>query len=316
MPDLRPAVDQKQVLTLLNEQFGAPITDLAILEGGQVSRTFSFRVSTQEYVVRFNKDNMLNSNFPKEAYVSRKLASTNILMPPILRVGRLGELHFVISQKAPGKMLEQHTPQEVEQLLPEIITLLDTIHHVDVGDTHGYGVFDYHGNGLNISWRNSVLHIGQEEDESDYFGKWYHLFDDTFLERDLYQDLYQRVKSLLAHCPEERFFLHGGYSMRNILAQDGKITAVLDWIDAQYGDFVYDIALLDYWCGWLHISERFQQYYQDRQLEVPFYTERMLCYQCHHALGGMRFFAASDNEQAYQMTRAIILQKLEVSGIS
>jgi hypothetical protein len=49
---------------------------------------------------------------------------------------------------------------------------------------------------------------------------------------------------------------------------------------------------------------------QEQQREVPFYAERLLCYQCYHALGGLRFFAAKGDEQAYQMTRAIILQKL------
>lgn len=311
MPDLRPAVDQAQVLTLLKQHFNEPISDFAPVEGGQVARTFTFRAGEQEYIVRFNKDNMLTSNFPKEEYVYRKLAATHIPMPPIVQVGRLDELHFAISRKVLGKMLEQHTPQEVERMLPQLIELLDAVHQLDVSATHGYGTFDFHGNGLSSSWRNFLLLVGQEEDEKDYFGKWYHLFDDTFLERDLFRDLYQRMKSLLEYCPEERYLVYGNASLRNTLAQDGKITALLDWIDAKYGDFVYDIAYLDYWCGWLHVSERFQEYYQARQREIPFYAERLLCYQCYHALGGLRFFAASGNEPGYQVTRAIIQDRLK-----
>lgn len=311
MPDLRPAVELDQVTVLLNQQFALPVSDLAPVEGGQVARTFSFRAGEQEYIIRFNKDNMLTSNFPKEAYVYQKLASTSIPLSPLVQVGRLGDLHFAISRRAPGKMLEQHSPQEVEQLLPRLIEILDTIHQVDVSDTQGYGVFDYHGNGMGSSWRNSLLRIAQEEDDNDYFGKWYHLFDDTFLERDLFKDIYRRMKSLLDYCPTERYLVHGNYSLRNVIAQDGTITAVLDWIDAQYGDFVYDIALFDYWCSWLGVSDSFLRYYRKQQREVPFYAERLLCYHCHHALGGFRFFAASGNEAAYQMTRAIILQKLE-----
>ena len=311
MPDLRPAVDQDQVLALLSQHFSEPINNLAPVEGGQVARTFAFRAGEQEYIVRFNKDNMLTSNFPKEEYVYRKLAAIRIPMPPIVQVGRLGELHFAISRKLQGRMLEQHTPQEVEQMFPQLIDLLDAIHRIDVSDTHGYGTFGYHGNGLSSSWREYILLVGREEDERDYFGKWYHLFDDTFLERDLYNDLYRRMKGLLDYCLEERYLLHGGYSLRNILAQDGRVTGILDWIDAKYGDFVYDIAYLDYWCDWLRVSERFQEYYQAQQREVPFYAERILCYQCHHALGGLRFFAVSGNEQGYRLTRAIIQRRLE-----
>jgi hygromycin-B 4-O-kinase len=231
-------------------------------------------------------------------------------MPPLLQIGRLGDLHFAISQKVPGQMLEQYSPQEVERLLPQLIETLDAIHQVDVSGTQGYGVFNDLGTGMSSSWRDFLLSIDREEDERDYFGKWHHLFGDSFLERDLFEHIYQRMKSLLQYCPSERSLLHGNYSLRNILAQDGKITTVLDWLDAMYGDFVYDLATLDFWYSWLHVSEHFQQYYQERQRAVSFYAERLLCYQCYHALGGLRFFAASANEPAYQMTRWIILQKL------
>ena len=71
MPDLRPVVSIEQARTLLQEHFHAPILHLAPLEGGQVACTFAFRVAVQEYVLRFNLDKMLNSNFPKATYITR-----------------------------------------------------------------------------------------------------------------------------------------------------------------------------------------------------------------------------------------------------
>lgn len=310
MPDLRPVVAPDQVLALLKQHFSAPIVNLTPLEGGQIARTFAFRAGEQEYVVRFNKDNMLTSNLPKEAYIARKLAQLPVPIPPILHVGRLGELHFAISPKMPGLMLEKFTPQEIKQLVPQVLEILGTLHHVDTSDTQGYGVFDYQGQGMASSWHGFLALVGKEEDDRDYFGKWYHLFDDTFLERDLYKDLYHRMRELLKVCPEDRYLLHGSFSLHNVLAQDGKISAVLDWVDARYGDFVYDIAVLDFWWPWLGVREAFQEYHQQRQREIPSYAERLLCYECHHALGGLRFFAASGNEEGYRITRAIILQKL------
>lgn len=313
MPDLRPAVAPEQVLALLNQHFSTPITDLKRLEGGQISRTFAFRAGELEYVVRFNKDNMLTSNLPKEAYVARKLAHLPIPIPPILHVGRLGELYFAISRKVSGQMLETLSPQEVRELVPQMLEILGALHQVDTSDTRGYGVFDYQGQGMASSWHGFLALVGKEEDDRDYFGKWYHLFEDTFLERDLYKDLYQRMHDLLKFCPEDRYLLHSGISLRNMLARDGKISAVLDWVDARYGDFVYDIAVLDFWSPWLGVRDAFQAYHRQRQREIPFYAERLLCYECHHALGGLRFFAASGNEEGYRMTRTIILQKLEQS---
>ena len=111
---------------------------------------------------------------------------------------------------------------------------------------------------------------------------------------------------------EDRFLIHGGLSLRNLLAHDGKITAVLDWLDASYGDIVYDIAILDFWSPWLGMREALQHYHQQRQRELPFYAQRLLCYECHHALGALRFFAKGGQQQSYHLTRARILHQLDV----
>lgn len=240
MPDLRPMVSGSRMLRLLQQHFSAPIADLVPVEGGLIARTFSFQVEGQEYIVRFTNDNML---FPKEAYVARKLAGTPLPIAPILHVGRLEELHFAISRKLPGKMLQEHTPLEVQALLPQILDLLEAAHSVDTSETQGYGVFDYLGKGYGSSWHASLLKIADEEDERDYFGKWHRLFDETFLERDLYEQLYQQMRERLAFCPEERTLILMLFTTRNLLAQDGKITAALDLLDASYGDRVYDMVL-------------------------------------------------------------------------
>lgn len=312
MPDLRPVIADAQVLEALRQHFSTPVTELMPIEGGEVARTLAFRNGAEEYIVRFTDDNMMNANLPKEAYLAPKLAARGIPIAPILHVGHLGERHFAISRRMPGRRLETFTPQEVEQLMPQMIAMLDTIHHLDVSDTQGYGVFDDRGVASASSWRASLSAIANEEDESQhgYYGKWHHLFDDTFLERQLFEDLYHRMLQLLDSAPTERSLVHGDYNLRNILAQDGKITAVLDWVQAAYGDFVYDIAGLDFWCPWLNVRASFQQYYQEHQVALPAYEERLLCYQCYTALVGLLFFAKGGNEDGYQWVRQSILTRL------
>jgi len=312
MPDLRPALDDAQVLTALDQYVATPVTKLTPVEGGSVARTFSFEADAQAYIVRFNYDKMFDSNFPKEQYILQKLSSSSIPLAPLLFVGRLDELHFAISRRAEGQRLELLTPVEVRQLLPEMIRVLDTIHQNDISATQGYGVFNAQGQGLAKSWHGFLLEVEQEEeDERGYFGKWHHFFADTFLERDLFYRIYQRMQQLLDSCPTERYLLHRGYDLSNILAQDGKITAVVDWIGAGYGDFVYDIAWLDFWAPWLNVAEGFLLFYQERQIAVPAYAERLLCYQCYIALDAMRFYAKGGHEQAYQWVRQVILAKLK-----
>jgi hygromycin-B 4-O-kinase len=313
MPDLRPTIPDEHVLALLNERFSASVTDLVAVEGGLVARTFAFRTGDHEYIIRFNLDKMLNANFPKEAYLWQKLASSSIPMPPVLQVGRLDELHYAISHKMPGTTLFHFTPLELGQLFPQIVETLHAIHQVDVSDTQGCGVFDDHGRGMSSSWRDFLRQIAEEEQEQDYFGKWHSLFAETFLERAVFAQIYQQMVYLLDFCPQERYLVHGSLSLANMLALPGKLTAVLDWLDARYGDFVYDIANLDYWTPGLRVRERFQQYYQEREIPVPSYDERILCYQCYITLGAMRFYAKADQQQSYEYVRRRMLAKLQLT---
>lgn len=294
----------------MSAHFPTPIRDLVPVEGGQVARTFSFCAADQEYIIRFNLDRMLASNFPKEAYLLRKLAGTRLPLAPMVHVGRLGELHFAISRKVPGKMLQVHSPQEVQELLPQILDLLEIVHRVDISETHGYGVFDDHGRGSDRSWHASLLKVADEEYERDYFGKWHRLFDETFLERDLFERLYQRMRELLIYCSEERTLLLGAFTTNNLLAQHGKITAVLDLLDASYGDAIYDLVPLDFWWPRLGIRDAFLAYQRQRGRDLPFYTERLLCYECHYALVALRFYAKSGNEEGYRSACKIIQRKL------
>ena len=118
MPDLRPVVSDARVLALLQERFSPSAMDLVPVEGGSVARTFAFRAGDEAHIIRFNLDTMRSSNFPKEAYLWHKLSSTSIPMPPVLQVGRLGDLHYAISRQMPGKTLSRCTPHGTGAVVP------------------------------------------------------------------------------------------------------------------------------------------------------------------------------------------------------
>lgn len=70
---------------------------------------------------------------------------------------------------------------------------------------------------------------------------------------------------------------------------------------------MYDIAGLDFCIPELRMRESCQHFYQQRLGVIPFYEERVLCYECYIALISMRFFAKKGDEQAYQWTRRRIM---------
>jgi hygromycin-B 4-O-kinase len=297
----KPRIANEIVLALLREQVGAPIEDLAIVAGGQVAQTYAFTAHGMRYIVRFAQ-HML-TNLDKERFIQGLLASSNVPIPPILYVGRLGELHYAISRRMPGRPLTELSPDEYEATIPALTRTLDALHAVDVGATSGYGIFSDDGAGLYRSWRRYLAAIREEDPEWDFYGKWHSLFETTFLERDVWEAVYARMVALLDSCPEDRHLVHGNYGFGNALAEDGRITAVLDWVDAKYGDFLYDVAWLDFWSPDRDFRALFAARYTDRGVETPNYGERILCYECYIALDALRFFAKRESEESYCWAR-------------
>ena len=206
-----------------------------------------------------------------------------------------------------GRILDQLSEEEYLQLLPSLMETLDAIHQTDVSVATGYGSFNEQGVGLVSSWPEHMRHVYEEEDERWFYGKWHTLFETTFLERDLFDRIYEEMDSLLIYAPTKRFLVHADFGSDNALAENGKITAVLDWANAVYGDFLYDVAWLDMWSPELGINGRFRHYYQTQNRHIPHYDERFRCCQCYIALDSFRFYAKIGNEAMYQWMRNRIL---------
>ena len=300
----KPTIDQPEVINLPNQFFHQPIYDLAPLGTGQIALIFSFRVADKEYVIRFVEAKMAHT-LKKEGAVAKLLAGSNVPLPPILHQGNLADFYFVIAPRAAGVPLDELTDEQYGDVLPAMMSMLDTIHQVDVSSKQGYGHFDETAVGAFSTWPDYLLTVGQQE-EAGFYGQWHHLFEDSFLERPLFEKLYAEMERLFVYLPEERFLLHGDYGWNNVLAEAGQVTAVLDWANAKYGDFLFDVAYLTASAKVDYVAA-FQQYYQAQHRVVPHYLERIRCYQCFTSLDGLRFFAKTDNEDGYQWIKRSIV---------
>ena len=49
---------------------------------------------------------------------------------------------------------------------------------------------------------------------------------------------------------QERHLIHSDLLNYNVLVADGRISAVIDWGCAMYGDFLYDLAWFEFWAPW------------------------------------------------------------------
>lgn len=309
MESVKPTIEEAAIHALLQDTFEQPIQELTPVQGGLIAQTLSFQAGSEAYILRFTTSS-IEVSYQKEAFIYKNFASASIPIPPILKVGQIGDVYYAISKKLAGRGLSTLSKAEYEQTLPNIIKTLYAIHQVDVRGWQGYGWLDDNGMGIFPSWKTFIARIMEEEHPNGFYGEWHKLFQTTFLEREFFEKVYTHMIRLLEVCPEERYLVHGEYGYNNVLVQDGKVTAVLDWVDTTYGDFVYDIAWIDYWPRGVDQSERFRQYYISQGIPLPDFWQRVACYKCYMGLDAMRFFAKTNNFEAYQSTRLILQQIL------
>jgi hygromycin-B 4-O-kinase len=310
MSHIKPILEQERVISLLASTMGEPIADLEVMHGGQIAQVFAFTAASGAYIVRFNTEQMAG-NLAKEAYIA-SLAGPAVPIPRILHMGRFEDLEFAVSERVPGLPLDKLSPDEYTLVIPSLIETLWAIHRVDVSTGSGYGYFDATGRGGHSSWREFLASVIEEQPEGSFYGKWHALFEDTFLEREVFDTVYQHMLRLLDYCPEERHLVHADYGWGNVIAQDGQVTGVLDWANAIFGDFIFDIAWLALWSPADHNrwQDALRQDYLRHVVTLPHYAERLLCYQYNIALDSMRFYARTHQRDSYTWIRGWISDML------
>ncbi len=309
MPYFKPQLSDAEVRTLLTERFAAPKGELRQLEGGQIAQTIAFTAQGQDYILRLNPPSV--PDFAKDAYVYRHYASPSLPIPPIYQLGMVGDLSYAISHLMPGKNMIGLPTAEIASYVPALIETLDAIHASDVSISTGYGAFDANGVAPYRSWREFMISIGDEHEPGSFYGRWHNLFDETFLEHDVWERIYAAMEQMLDYCPEQRWLLHADYAFGNVLVQDGRINAVLDWANAMYGDFLFDVAWLDHVLPDHQILDRCAAYYAAQGRVIPHYRERLQCYNYLIALDSMRYYANVGKEAEYNAYRDQILPTLE-----
>jgi hygromycin-B 4-O-kinase len=96
-----------------------------------------------------------------------------------------------------------------------------------------------------------------------------------------------------------RSFVHGSFSAYNVLVENGKVSAVLDWQDARFGDPLFDLASMDYWPTGCSLVDLYERYCADLGVRHNDYHPRVTACKYYQALGGMMYYAKVGNQDAY-----------------
>jgi hygromycin-B 4-O-kinase len=302
------------VYRVLHQEQFVDVDDVQSLAGGFFSQAYAFSSGGGEYVVRINSAAHAAESFAKDDYAWRHFASDALPIPRIVAVGEMPGGHYAISERAPGRTLSDCTDAECNAASAAVYDTLEEIGKADASASQGYGPWGSDGNGQFESWQAYLA--GVIENHADgYYEDWHRLFEDSFLERDLYENVYAKMLRLTVDVPNERSLIHYDYQFENIIIDNGQVTGVIDWANALYGDHLYDVA----WLNWLSVHPGWWypggvEILRQRFGEAAGYGTRIKCYELNIGLDHLRFYAKNDRYDDYQICRDWLLARMSAEA--
>lgn len=288
---MKTRIHPAKVLDYLRDNVDPSIARLTPVAGGEISQAFSFEHGGRSFIVRVNRD---DDSFVKDAYAAAHFSSERLPVPEVVHIGKMADdYHVCISRKAEGKALDSQTEEQTQRLLPKVMEMLDAIHETPVTE-EGFGYFGADGKGKYASWQEDLLSI----EHADWID-WEQAFGTTCLEPDSIASLLTKLKMLAPRMPSERALVHGDVGMDNVLADGEKITAVIDWGGARYGDPLYDVAWLHVWWETVPFADLYRRHCAEKKRPMPDYELRIQCYATCIGIGALAFFALSHQPQKY-----------------
>ncbi|SFE08244.1 hygromycin-B 4-O-kinase [Paenibacillus catalpae] len=299
----KPGLDIREIETVLLKILGPGAAEITPLTGGNLSSVYSFVHGGKGYVVKFSD---LEGAYKTESYVSDLLAGQGIPFPKCFALGKTGRLAYMIMERMDGRNLGDYTAEEQARQLPELIGILSKMAAVDVRATNGYGWIGSDGNGVYDSWKEFVVAFNAEDQTGTFWENWHDLYRMSCLERDVFEEIYNRLLAYVQYNELHRGFIHGDFHQWNILSDGRRITGIIDG-NCLYGDSLVDLAILDRHMPSNGVIQAYQDYQAKVGIPIPYFKERLLGAYYFKGLDGLRFYAKMGWSDAYKGTRHFLL---------
>lgn len=234
---------------------------------------------------------------------------------PVPEVWDVGELEdgsgYCLTSWATGRTLQDLTAEEVTQLTPLVYDAWTRLQTAAISTTTGFGDLD--PDTLTAPYAS---HHDRLRADLDAALTWPESWVDP--RHDQIATLLAAYGSLIDACPNQRSFVHGDWGSNNILAADGRLTAILDWETVGVGDPLQDIAGR-FWEFWppVAICVRSMAADAERRLgQLPNFSERRLCYDLRTGLGEITGCLADNDLDFAETSLARCLDLLAAGPVS
>lgn len=272
-----------ETAAFLEQRFATAITAVAPIGAGAWSQAFHFARDGRDWVIRWSD---LPDNFARDVFATR-FAADGLPIPPITDFGHDELGYFAIAPFVEGSDFELLPADRLSDLLPSLLDVFRALRRVDLDrlGTSGHGIWDGSGDGLFPSWQAFLLN-DKDDTPGSLIRGWRAKLASSPLGTGAYDELWRIFTPLVARCPNERRLVHSDLINHNVLAAGDRITAVLDWGSAIYGDPLWDIAWLAFYELWypafsqIGLIQRLLDDFVNDPIANPEDIEgRLLCYQ-------------------------------------
>lgn len=260
-------IDQTLAKTLIEGCHDSGVTHLRPISGGEQSQAFQFTTSEGDMLlVRFRDS---EEPFQKDQAAYKLFNSRGIPIPRVHQIEKVGAaLWACISDFYEGTGLDRLDKNDYEQIRGELFEILFAIQSSD-----STALVPFLKSTNSSSLKDSLSQIVSTETHD-----WEFLISKNYISAAQFEVLSSSLQQRLEALEDYTYCVHGDFGFNNVLAQNGKITAVLDWEALTVGDFVYDLAWLDFWPSKSHHRELFFQKYREREFELRNFDERCIAY--------------------------------------
>ncbi len=296
--DTRPATDTRAVRRIFERCVGHAPEAVNRIGTGQIASTFECSGKGDRWVVQFAEPE-LGIGVDVERRFGKRLTRAGVPLREVVCEGLDDGLRWTVARKAVGEPMNALPRDAYEQSLTSVFDTLLALAALDVSDTEGFGWMDEKGAGKWDSWAGHLLFVREEEPKEMFYGKWHGLFETTFLDRRVFERYSEEMARLVDGLEAPRALVHGGFGYGNVLIHEAKVSAVIDWQDARFGDPLHDLAYVDFWSSDFDLVDRFEAHCTERGVSQVDYRTRLRCYTYYIGLDAMRFFALTDNRGAY-----------------
>lgn len=209
---------------------------------GEWSKAFTFTSGAAEYVVRFSE---FDEDFRKDQFAER-FAMPHLPIPSVLSIGEAFGGYYAISRRAHGEYLDALDAEQLQRVLP---SLFDAMRSAEVSGTRGFGLWDASGVAPHDTWRDALLAVALDTPGTRISG-WRHNLEQSPTGAEPFDTAYGTLRDLSTGIPNERHLIHADLLNYNVLVESDRVSAVLDWGNAMFGDWVFDLAWFAFWQPW------------------------------------------------------------------